>query len=85
MKAPTQNFGLTLTVLLWSASFFVQPLTARAQTTNQVLSLNGIDRYATVPDSPALRLTSGDFSIMASALASASDMKVLGARLPLTR
>jgi hypothetical protein len=65
MKAPTQNFGLTLTVLLWSASFFVQPLTARAQTTNQVLSLNGVDRYVTVPDSPALRLTSGDFSIMA--------------------
>ena len=39
-------------------------LTNADPSTNWVLSLDGVERYATVPDSAALRLTNGDFSIM---------------------
>jgi len=49
------NLRTTLTVLLWSASFLAQPLTGLAQTTNQVLSLDGSGDYVSIPSAADLQ------------------------------
>jgi len=55
MTTPTRNFYVTLTTLLWSAVFLVQPLTGLAETTNQVLSLDGSGDYVSVPSASDLQ------------------------------
>ncbi len=50
-----QNFCATLTAFLWSAMLVVPSLTGHAQTTNQVLSLDGSGGYVTVPSAPDLQ------------------------------
>ena len=65
MKTLTQNLWITLATLSWSASLLVAPSSGLAETTNQVLSMDGSSGYVSVPQSADLNLTSGDFSITA--------------------
>jgi hypothetical protein len=55
MKTPTQNFSSTITLILLSASFLVPPLAGLAQTTNQVLSLDGSGDYVSIPSAADLQ------------------------------
>ena len=57
MKKPSQRFCVTFTALLGSALLAVPARTAFAQTTNQILSLDGNGSYVTVPNSPDLYLS----------------------------
>jgi len=50
-----QSFRTTLTAFLWSAMLVVPSLTGLAQTTNQVLSLDGSGDYVSVPSAPELQ------------------------------
>jgi hypothetical protein len=55
MKTLTQNFWITLATLSWSASVLVAPSTGLAQTTNQVLTLDGSGDYVSVPSAADLQ------------------------------
>ena len=55
MKTPIQNLRITLTALLWAASFLGQPLSGLAEPTNQVLTLDGRGDYVTIPSASDLQ------------------------------
>ncbi len=55
MKTPIQNLRITLTALLWAASFLGQPLSGLAEPTNQVLTLDGSGDYVTIPSASDLQ------------------------------
>jgi hypothetical protein len=55
MKTPKRQFRITFAALLWSASSLVQPIAGFAQTTNQVLSLDGSGDYVSIPSAPDLQ------------------------------
>jgi hypothetical protein len=65
MKTPAKNPYVSVTKLLCFAILFLQPISARSQAINEVLSLDGISGYASIPNAEDLNLTSGDFTITA--------------------